>query len=285
MVSVFALMILLLLSSEYALKRFSESLLSETLETPVEIENVSIDLLEGTLSFHNTRIANLKGFSKPNIFTAETVRATGSFADFLLQGHIHIQMIEIDHIQTWIQKNSDGYNYEVLLRNLGETPEDASGADDPEETNPAENRPSTDNDSDIEIREIRLTDVRTAVYDFIPSAHSTPESRESNRLDLEWDTMILRNINLGEGGREAARHLSQLITEALLTATAKKVGTLPIHLVEQGFSLGDSTLKIIGQETHTDEIGDTFHDLSRGAAEWLHRLVPHNKEEKPQSSP
>ena len=250
MVSVFALMILLLLSSEYALKRFSESLLSETLETPVEIENVSIDLLEGTLSFHNTRIANLKGFSKPNIFTAETVRATGSFADFLLQGHIHIQMIEIDHIQTWIQKNSDGYNYEVLLRNLGETPEDASGADDPEETNPAENRPSTDNDSDIEIREIRLTDVRTAVYDFIPSAHSTPESRESNRLDLEWDTMILRNINLGEGGREAARHLSQLITEALLTATAKKVGTLPIHLVEQGFSLGDSTLKIIGQESN-----------------------------------
>ena len=66
MVSVFALMILLLLSSEYALKRFSESLLSETLETPVEIENVSIDLLEGTLSFHNTRIANLKGFTHPH---------------------------------------------------------------------------------------------------------------------------------------------------------------------------------------------------------------------------
>ena len=287
MVATFGLLLLLVLIAQMTLRSIAENILSETLETPVQIERVSLGLLDRSLTFHKTRITNLKGFSKPNLFTAEKARATGSIVELIFLGKVHIDLIEIDQIQTWIQKDADGYNYEVLLRNL-EDPDSNESAGKKEtrkqDSPAAPPRQATGDDSDTQIKEIRLTRVNAAVYNFIPSTEDTPESVEADRLDLKWKSIILRNVDLGEGGREAARHLTKVITDAILTATARKVGSLSLSLVEKGFTIGGSTLKIIGQEATSDEVKDTLKQMGRGASEWLHRVIPHPSEPHPSST-
>ena len=287
MVFVFGILLLLVLVAQMALRSIAENILSETLETPVQIERVSLGLLDRSLTFHETRIANLKGFSKPNLFTAKKASATGSIIELIFLGKVHIDLIEIDQIQTWIQKDADGYNYEVLLRNL-ENPNSSDSGNKEEsrkqDSPPASPQPTTGDDADTQIKEIRLTRVNAAVYNFIPSAEDTPESVEADRLDLKWKSIILRNVDLGEGGREAARHLTKVITDAILTATARKVGSLSLSLVEKGFTIGGSTLKIIGEEATSDEVKDKLKKMGRGASEWLRRVIPHPSEPHPPST-
>ena len=285
-----AVILIVRFTAEFALKQFAQDLFSETLKTEVEIGSVSIGILEGRVTLANNRIRNLKGFSQPYIFKAKAIRIEGSFWDLAFRSQLNIRMIEIDHVQTWIQKNTDGYNYQILLQNL-EPPS-------PSEPNRQEKRDaslsithkdsppttsdSNDNDNDIAIAEIRIQDVKTAVYDFIPSSHFSSASEEAGRLDLTWKTIVLRNIDLGQGGQTAVRHLSTIITEALLTASARKVGSLPLSLVKQGLSLGGATLEIMSKETHPDKLEDSIHSVGRGASEWLHRLIPpHKKEAQP----
>jgi len=274
-------------SADIALKEVAENLFSETLQTEVKVGSVAIDSWEGHISFYNTRIRNLEGFSKPYIFKAKVIQVEGSLWDFLRHSQVNIRMIEIDHVETWIQKNKDGYNYEELLRNL-----EPPSSDEPEDTNPPHNANNSDSpsetsdsdDNDISIAEIRIQDVKTAVYDFIPSAHISSQSEENARLDLTWKTIVLRHINLGTGGRAAARHLSTIITKALLTASARKVGSLPLDLVKKGLSLGGATLDIMSEETHSEDLKDSIQSVGRGASEWLRRLLPsHDREAQPPS--
>ena len=268
-------------SAEFALKELAENLFSETLSTEVEVGSVAIGSLAGDLSFYNTRIRNLDGFSKPYIFKAKVIRIKGSLWDLVLRGQLRIRLIEIDHLQTWIQKNKDGYNYQELLTSLQspspDEPDDQQDAAAPSSNGSTPENPSSSDDNDISIAEIRIQDVRTSVYDFIPSAHISSGSEENARLDLTWKTIILRHINLGTGGRAAARHLSTIITEALLTASARKVGSLPLDLVKKGLSLGGATLDIMSKETHSDKLEDSLQSVGRGATEWLHRLIPEHE--------
>lgn len=286
--SLLAVIFLIRCTAEFALKEFAQDLFSETLKTEVEIGSVSIGSWEGSVSFYDTRIRNLKGFSQPYIFKAEAIRIEGSLWHLLLRRQWDIRVIEIDHVQTWMQKSTDGYNYQTLLQNLAPPssaePNGQETRDTPLGTQNKKSPATTSNsdDNDIAIAEIRIQDIKTAVYDFIPSAHFSSSSEEAGRLDLTWKTIVLRNINLGQGGRAAARHLSTLITEALLTASARRVGSLPLSLVEKGLSLGGATLDIVSQETHADTLEDSIHSVGRGASEWLHHLIPsHNKDAQP----
>lgn len=282
--AVAATFLLLLLTdwlAEFALKSIAENILSETLETPVQIDAVSLGLIEGNLTFHNTRISNIQGFSKPNIFTARTTRATGAIAELILLGKVDLDRIEIDHIETWIQKDDQGYNYEILLRNLQEP-----GPDDAKDHAPAPAKSNRHPDSAIQIDEIRLNDVKAAVYNLIPSTTNTPEAVEADRLDLRWKSIVLRDVDLGAGGREAVRHLSKVITDAILTAAARKVGSLSISLIEKGLSVSGSTLKIIGEEATSEAVQERIEEVGRGASEWLHRMIPHHeKKTSPSSNP
>lgn len=279
-------------TTEFVLKRVGENLFSEILKTQVEVGSVAIGSLGGDISFYNTRIRNLKGFSKPYIFKAQVIRIKGSLWDLLVHNKLDIELISIDHVQTWIQKNKQGYNYQKLLTNLqspspdeSEEQEDRAARENAEDSHSS---PETSNseDNDIFIAEIRIQDVKTTVYDFIPSTHISSSSEENARLDLAWKTIVLRQINLGKGGQSAARHLSSIITESLLTASARRVGSLPLNLLKEGFSLGGATLDIMSKETHPDTLKDSIHTVSRGASEWLHDLIPESdKKSHPPAQP
>ena len=89
---------------------------------------------------------------------------------------------------------------------------------------------------------------------------------------VKFQEIEIRDIGL-DGGKEAAtRQLSALITRALVTASARKAGLLPLLLVGDGFQMGKTTLKIIEDPQKAGTFLNDPGRIERGAAEWLHRV-------------
>ena len=242
------------LLTEEMLRYHAEDLLTNSVGTKVQIGGVSIRLLESSVVLEDVKVSNPEGYSQPYFGESESIVFTGSISS-IIHGPLHIRVMDFRNLKVWLLKNHGHYNYRDLLN--GSDPQAEASA-----------KP------DVIIDEIVMQNVHAEVHTL---SHSSllPDQLNPESLGIfhvKFQEIEIRDIGL-DGGKEAAtRQLSALITRALVTASARKAGLLPLLLVGDGFQMGKTTLKIIEDPQKAGTFLNDPGRIERGAAEWLHRV-------------
>jgi len=247
------------LLTEEILRHYAEDLLTSSVGTEVQVGGVSIRLLESSVVLEDVKVSNPQGYSQPYFGESESMVFTGSIPS-IIHGPLHISVMDIRNLKVWLLKNHGHYNYRDLLNDSA--PQAEAGA-----------KP------DVIIDEILMQNVHAEVHTL---SHSSmlPDKLNPESLGIfhvKFQEIEIRDIGLKGGRKAATRQLSALITRAVVTASARKAGFLPLLLLGDGFHMGQTTLKIIDDPKKAGTFLNHLGHIERGAAEWLHGVEKDSK--------
>ncbi|MAI79158.1 MAG: hypothetical protein CL917_09475 [Deltaproteobacteria bacterium] len=275
-------LVLALLTSDRILLHYTEGLLTRALATEVEIGNVSIHPLSSQVVLTDFEVRNPTGFSEPNIFISKKMTLKGSILR-MLRGELHLRLLDIGKVHAWILKNDQGYNYELLLSGIesDNSKKPASQNEDQALQPPHTRSPHsmsgkaapTQSEERIRIKEVRIQNIQAKVNTNADPHKKTSDLTQTDSMDISLHEIILYNVDLHEGGEAALQRLSLLITEALVTATARKATKLPLAFLRAGLELGGTTVRIVDHEPLVKQIENPVEDIVHGAKHWIHKTT------------
>lgn len=116
--------------------------IEEKLGTTLEIDDLSVQVLQGRLAVDGIRLGNPEGFeSLPHLFTLTSALNQINLGDLILKQQITIDEIRVEDSNLYLIRKADGaLNLQALLANLQPAAEEAPPAPEREEEVPAEEK-------------------------------------------------------------------------------------------------------------------------------------------------
>lgn len=131
-------------------KQVVEQVGSETLQTPVTLRDVDIQLMDGRAQLSGLTVSNLPGFDAPNLFQFDKV-AVGINLEAMLDKTVDLTEVTIDGIKVVAEQKGTTTNIQQLVNNLPKS-------DSPKKQQPEEGADGEPLDILVKIRQFRFAD-------------------------------------------------------------------------------------------------------------------------------
>ena len=191
---------------------------SKAFGTDVTLENVDINVLEGSVTLENLAVGNPEGFNEENAFVFGTIEAA---VNFRTRG---VDRVILDDSQIFVEEKNGRINVQELKKTLESKMSDTVSAGQPGGSDP---------EQDIYIRQFLMR-----------STTATLESGTWNKLtELDVDEIEMRDLRGtpdAVGEQIASRVIDEILDEAqkaLLRAKAEDVGERALDKLKE--MLGD----------------------------------------------
>ncbi len=191
-----------------------ERILSDLLQTDVQIEKVRLSLLGRSAGVEGLRVANLEGFGREDILNLDRLHASvGLFS--LMTSRPHIREVELEGLRVNLETRRDGErNLYALLQRIEETMEEWEEEDEAKEDFEDEEEEEEEKEKDkapsgLRVSRVALKDIEIRVRDF----YARPEAMQESSMVLA--SLEIHNLLLPDNLEQLSDEQTRLTVAGL----------------------------------------------------------------------